>query len=600
MLRTSLWLFIVTGVWLAGPYVMPEAFGDERPHNVILFVPDGLRSGSVDETTAPALTEIRRRGVDFANSHSVFPTVTTPNSSAMATGHYLGDTGNFGNVIFVPFRAKAAAASETPFLENDGVLDEVDEHFGGSYLGELSVMAAAQAAGYSTAAIGKLGPALIQNVGREQRAGMIIIDDDTGNGGEPLDPEIKAAIKAAGLPSFIPPRSSTSANVDQQKYFVEVVRRVLLPRFKTADKPFFLVFWSRDPDGTQHAQTDSLGKLTPGINGPSSLQAVANADSNIAALRAALAEAGLSETTNIVISADHGFSTISKESKTSASVRRTYNDIFQEIAPGTLPGGFLATDLADGLGQSLFDPDSFRKPVDYKAGGLPRRGNGLIGPDPDAPDVVVAANGGADLIYLPSAKRKELVREVVDLLLKQDYTSGIFVDDDLGDLPGTLPMSTINLVGVAKTPRPSIVVNFRSSSTGCSKPVMCTAEVADTSLLQGQGMHGSFSRADTSNFQAAIGPDFKSGYRDAAPTSNADVGATIAHILHLDLSRNGKLSGRVAREALTDGPASTAFTAHVLRSKPANGLATTLRYQEADGVRYFDAAGFPGRTVGLQ
>ena len=38
---------------------------------------------------------------------------------------------------------------------------------------------------------------------------------------------------------------------------------------------------------------------------------------------------------------------------------------------------------------------------------------------------------------------------------------------------------------------------------------MCAVEIADTGLQQGQGMHGSFSRADTMNFMAAIGPDFK-------------------------------------------------------------------------------------------
>ena len=99
------------------------------------------------------------------------------------------------------------------------------------------------------------------------------------------------------------------------------------------------------------------------------------------------------------------------------------------------------------------------------------------------------------------------------LLLAQDYVSGLFVDDDLGHFPGTLPLSAINLKGSARTPRPSIVVNFRSFSTGCDEPVLCTVEVADTGLQQGQGMHGSFSRADTMNFMAAIGPDFKARLR---------------------------------------------------------------------------------------
>ena len=48
-----------------------------------------------------------------------------------------------------------------------------------------------------------------------------------------------------------------------------------------AGKPFFLVFWSRDPDGTQHNNGDSFGKLTPGINGETSLRAITNADDSL-------------------------------------------------------------------------------------------------------------------------------------------------------------------------------------------------------------------------------------------------------------------------------------------------------------------------------
>ena len=62
---------------------------------------------------------------------------------------------------------------------------------------------------------------------------------------------------------------------------------------------------------------------------------------------------------------------------------------------------------------------------------------------------------------------------VIDALLAQDYVSGLFVDDDLGTFPGTLPMSKINLKGLARTPRPSVVINFRSYATGCDSPVMC-------------------------------------------------------------------------------------------------------------------------------
>lgn len=64
------------------------------PRNLILFVPDGLRGRIVTPQTAPAMAEVRDKGVNFKNSHSLFPTFTMANGSAMASGHYLGDTGN--------------------------------------------------------------------------------------------------------------------------------------------------------------------------------------------------------------------------------------------------------------------------------------------------------------------------------------------------------------------------------------------------------------------------------------------------------------------------------------------------------------------------
>ena len=48
-------------------------------------------------------------------------------------------------------------------------------------------------------------------------------------------------------------------------------------------------------------------------------------------------------------------------------------------------------------------------------------------------------------------------------------------------------------------------------------------------------------RADTRNFMAAAGPSFKTAHVDVAPTSNADIGMTIARLLDLDISRKGGL-----------------------------------------------------------
>jgi arylsulfatase A-like enzyme len=588
-----------TGVVAAGARVAPV------PHNVVLFVPDGLRAQIVDAQTAPAMAAVRDRGVAFRNSHSLFPTFTTPNASAMATGHYLGDTGNFSNTIFTGYPVAAAGGSVTPFLESDPVLGDVDEHFAGNYLDEMTVLQAARAQGFSTALVGKLGPTLIFDHTDRAGASTIVVDDSTGHaGGIPLAPEVAQRLTDRGLPITAPSRGdngtagnattpgTTSANVTQQGYFVDVATSVLLPLFKERGKPFVLVFWSRDPDGTQHNQGDSLNRLVPGINGATSLAAIRNADDDLGKLRAALDALGLADTTDVIIAADHGFATIAKESATSAAGRGSYPD----VPRGLLPPGFLALDLAGELGLPLYDPDA--KNAQVVPGSHPRRANGLIGGNPNEPDVVVAANGGSDLVYLPKRDRAMAARVVV-ALLKQDYVSGLFVDDGLGHFPGTLPLSAINLKGSALTPVPAIAVNFRTFTTGCDQPLLCAVEIADTGLQQGQGMHGSFSRADTMNFMAAIGPDFKAGFVDDAPVSNADIGLTMARILGLRIPAKGKLIGRVVTEAMPGGAAPRHAT-RTMRSDPSEtGLRTVLQYQLAGTTHYFDAAGFPGRTVGL-
>jgi arylsulfatase A-like enzyme len=579
---------------------------EKPPHNVILFVPDGLRALSVTAQSAPTMAAIRDQGVNFKNSHSLFPTFTTANASAFATGHYLGDTGDFSNTIYVGFPVKSANGSVTPFLEADPVLGEVDQHFDGNYLDEETILLAARRQGYSAAAIGKLGPTLIFDHTERSGEDTIIVDDSTGSpAGIPLSQAMKDKLSAAGLPLATPGRGdngktgdfktpgTTVANTVQQGYFADVATKVVLPMLKLRGKPFVLVFWSPDPDGTQHGQGDSLNMVSPGINGPTSAAAIKNADDNLKQLQDGLRELGLADETDIVIAADHGFTTISKESATSPAAKGDYAN----VPGGFLPPGFVAIDIAKGLGVPLFDPDSKNAPVADNT--FPKgRGNGLIGQDPEKPDVVVAANGGSDLVYVPG-KDRALVQRVIDLLLVQDYASGLFVDDDLGDFAGTLPLSAINMKGSARTPHPTIVVNFRTFATGCAEPVMCTVEIADTGLQQGQGMHGSFSRAETMNFMAAIGPDFKRGFVDEAPVSNADMGQTLARLLGLKIPFKGGLLGRVVEEALPNG-AMPVVTAATLRSGPsAAGLQTVVEYQQVGQTRYFDAAGFPGRTIGL-
>src|ERR1035441_2495588 len=183
-------------------------------HNVIIFVADGLRRGSVNAKDMPTFLKVRTSGVDFQNSHAVFPTFTTANASVIATGHGLGDTGDFSNTLYPgTWLARpdqpAAAGYLTPFLENDEVLADMNGAFHGNYIGEKTLLGVAREKGFNVASVGKLGPTAIQlnqSIGWDQLGflssqGAIVVDDSTGQpAGFPLSPETHDAIPKAGLP----------------------------------------------------------------------------------------------------------------------------------------------------------------------------------------------------------------------------------------------------------------------------------------------------------------------------------------------------------------------------------------------------------------
>jgi arylsulfatase A-like enzyme len=573
-----------------------------QQQNIVLFVADGMRAAAVSPELTPTMARVRAEGIDFRNSHSLFPTVTTANASAIATGHYLGDTGDYGNSIYVRFPVASAQGAFTPFIQDNFVLAELNRHMGGNFLAEKSLMASLREKGYATAVFGKVGPVGIQDITQLDGLTTIFFDDDTGKkNGIALTAELVAQLKAADLPLETPGRAQRVSpgkmtNILQQTYYRNIVTKVVLPHFKASGKPFMIVYWSPDPDGTQHSQLDSENELTPGINGPTSHAALKVADDDLAAIIATLKELGLEGSTNIFVTADHGFSTVSKESATSPAAKLS----FEKVPAGHLPPGFLAIDLAVALDLPLHEPFANGPVLDFRNGKHPRRANALLGQNPSKPDIAIAANGGADLIYLPSASARQLAPKVVTALLAQDYVSGIFVDDELGKLPGTLPLSLLRLKGGARTPIPSIVVNFRSFSTGCDRPLYCGAIIADTTLKQGQGHHGSLSRSDTANFMAAIGPSFKSAFANQAPVSNADIAPTLAHLLGIGLPASGTLKGRVMTEILKDGADVVSTRKDIVSDPSPEGLRTIVNLQYVGDTPYFDAGGFEGRTLGLR
>jgi Type I phosphodiesterase / nucleotide pyrophosphatase len=627
----------------AAPEPHAPAVSSSPRRNVIIFIADGLRHDSVNPTDSPTLFALRQRGVHFINSHSMFPTLTTPNASAIATGHYLGDTGDFSNSEYIGYPAfnhgdfGKTAGTPTPFLENDLVLGDLSGHAPkANFLNEISLLALARQHGFNTAAIGKLGPVAIQDITQlEPTRGQfavprtVILDDSTGSAaGVPLAPEVQSALAAAGLGNTPTARAQPAgnvntpgtlvANVGQQKWFADAATKAVLPAFVRSGRPFVLLFWSRDPDGTQHNEGDSLNRLRPGINGSTSRAAIANADANLKQLLDYVeADPGLRTSTDVFVTSDHGFATISRHEVDAAGHgSRGYSTSFKylgddhqpEVTPGWLPPGFLAIDLAHALGLPLFDPDtritvggaSKYEPVDPTKSPTPDSrqrpvaGNGLLGGTGAVQDhtdakVIVTSSGGSDLIYVTGHDRA-IARKVIDFLTHQDYVGALFVDPSFGNIPGALPLSAVALEGSAWMPPPTVVVSFKSFQL-TPGDLLSAVQVSDNSLQEGQGMHGGFGRDSTFNNMVALGPDFKQGFTDPLPVGNADIAPTLAHVLGLELPSAGALRGRVLEEALVGGPDSLPFRHQVAASLPTStGLATVLNYQEIRGRRYFDTA----------
>jgi len=635
--RTGL-SFLAAACALAASSLLLSAADPERRPNVIIFVADGLRPGSVNLTDAPTLFRLRQDGVNFVNSHSVFPTVTMSNAAAIATGHYPGDTGQFGNNLFIARRLFSTGnfgqppGTVIPNVENDQVLADINEQFGGNFVREASLLSVARAHGYSTAAVGKIGPTAMQDLpqvgiadGRFTVPSTIVVDGLTGTAaGLPLAPGVAKLIADAGLGTGPPARlqpagtnatpGSLSANVEHYRWLADATTKAILPSLAASGKPFILVFWCGDPDQTQHAHGDSLNALAPGINGPTSRAAVRNADAVLAQLVGFVdAQPALREHTDIIVTSDHGFSTNSRhELDTARHVTNSYAAGFsyrdltgrQEVNQGYLPQGALAIDLAHGLGLPLYAPDAqvndehgmpVFAPIDPSIprptatmrqrplGGALIGGTGGVG-NLDARLIVA---GGS--IYVPDHD-VQIVRRTVGILSTLDYVGPLFVHDSYGTIAGALPLSAIGYVGTSSIVAPAVVVAPREFAIDPEHRDMTSVVVSD-GVQEGQGAHGAFARSNTFNNMAAIGPDFKKRFVDDAPVGNVDIAPTLARVMGITLPAIGMLRGRVISEALSGGPRRPGFQRRVLRSDPASsGQATILKYQQVGSQRYVDEA----------
>lgn len=581
---------------------------------VVIMVWDGLRPDLINRDDTPNLFKLRRHGIEFADHHSTYPTLTMINASSFATGAYPGTHGFYGNWIWLPqARGRDAAGREVDFsqpvfTEDYAILKAIDAAQQGKLFTVPTLFEIAERAGLSTAVVGKGGPTFLQN----RHGATPFIDDKTATplsvaqglldaslplpklwrNAYPADvvlPVKQTADPTASGPvprmkdGVTPDPSSTDAKPYDavNLYHAGVFNDYVLPQLK----PRLSMLWLRNPDSTEHA-------FGPGS--ASTRAALRANDAILGSVLKRLDELGLAATTNIMVVSDHGHSHVSGPFEW-FPLRTIRDGVLGEIdANGfAVSGAVRSADLLRRAGLPAFD--GFGAQCDPIMSGIDATGmsiylhrhidaqfackTGITTTDSfvvprDLPQdqsyAVIATDGGSEYFYVPSHDR-EFVARLVRILQSRKQYGAIFIDSDrYGELPGTLPLSAVRLAD-AYGRNPDLIVSFNFDAEARIGGVP-GIEYASGSGYGTRGMHGSFSPRDVHNVLIASGPAFKSTLHvDRLPTANVDVAPTVAHILGLALP---DADGRVLREVLRATPAAPrVLHKQVLRSRqPATGL----------------------------
>ena len=275
------------------------ATGDKH---VVIVVWDGLRPDSITEETTPTLARLAREGVFFAHHHSVYPSSTEVNGTALATGCYPAHSGIVGNREYRPaidpFRS-VATEEETSIRAGDALT-------GGKYLRVPTLAETMHAAGWRTAIAGTKQVVALQDRALRADAGTLDGESvDLFSGKilpEEADRELERLLGSAFPPTVLLP------NVEEDAW----TTRALTRAFWKDSLPKLSVLWLSDPDFTQH-------KFGP--SSPQALRALASCDANLAAVLSTLETRGWRDSTDVFVVSDHGFSTIGHQVNVTKSLQ---------------------------------------------------------------------------------------------------------------------------------------------------------------------------------------------------------------------------------------------------------------------------------------
>jgi arylsulfatase A-like enzyme len=496
----------------------------------LVLVLDGLRPDAITPEETPNLWRLRQDGVNFPNSHAVFPTVTRVNATAIATGAYPARNGILGNRIYV-----RAVDPNFAFNNDDHRnLMRLDEVTGGRMvlvksLGELLAERGKRLAAVSS---GSTGSALLLNPRAPKGVGALI------NGY--LEPGVRVAfpqaINDAVLQRFgaAPTKGGATDSYDAAVAWTQgVLRDYVLPEWK----PDVVINWLTEPDHIQHGV---------GAGSPQARASIRAVDAEAGRLLKRLEALGLAGSTNIIVVSDHGFG----------------HGVFGvNLTAELIRAGLKASGTSDDVvvassGQTMLLHVKDRDPA------LIRRLTGFL-----------------------------QVQDWIGVLFTAGQRGAESVE---GGEPGTFALELIHLAHAERGPDIVVTFPWSSASNPFGVPGTDYTETGrQTGPLTGpQGNHGSMSPWTVRNTFIAWGVDFKRGATIRTPVSNVDLTPTLLALMGLDRDPTlPRFDGRAIIEAFADGPDQEQVlmrtTTHVTAT-PDGAYRVAIQVSEVGTQRYID------------
>ena len=287
LFRAAVGALLVLGpiVFASSPTQDRSATGRiRRGEHVVVVVWDGMRPDFVSEQNTPTLWKLAQAGVIFQNHHSVYPSATIVNGTAINTGV----NPNHGGILVNHDYRPEIDGQKSIDVENAGVVRKGDQLSGNKYLGIPTIAELIHQQGGKTAIATAKTVGLLFDRHADGRTGQNIFAGES----LPHDGVTEIVKRLGAFPSATQPAGRDAWTT-----------KVLTDCLWQDGVPEFSLLWLSEPDDTEH-------RTAPGA--PQAITAIKSSDDNLARVLQVLDKHNARSTTDIFVVSDHGFSTISR------------------------------------------------------------------------------------------------------------------------------------------------------------------------------------------------------------------------------------------------------------------------------------------------